>query len=193
MTDIHYEEAYAVLAEQFRSSLKAFIRDVRKLDGGRRLLKQSGLKVRFETVERLRIKKLARRLFDYMQYRMDLEQEYMPPGSYPDEADCFHFYHEFLLAGRREIFGVEIGDHELIGDFENATAFRAWKVRIDNQSQTKTEPGITAARGLKQYSAPVRAKMPGVRLRLVGEGADAPDKADGSAHGRAAVLREQDY
>lgn len=192
MTNIHCEEAHAVLAEQFRSSLKAFIRDVRKLDGGRRLIKQSGIKERFETVERLRVKKLARRLFDYMQYRMDLEQEYMQPGSYPDEADCFHFYYEFLLAGGREIFGVEIGDHELIGDFENATAFRAWRAKIINQSQITSNAGAAAADDVKLHSAPVRAKTSGVRLRLVGEGRDASDEADGSARGGTGGSREKD-
>lgn len=192
MTDIHYEEAYTVLAEQFRSSLKSLLRDVGKLEGGRQLIKRNGIDERFEAVERLRIKKLARELFDYMQYRIGIEQEYMPPSSYPDETDSYFFYYEFLLGGGREFFGVEIGEHTLIRDMDSPKAFHTWKAKIDNQSEMKSVVGATAADRPKLHSAPVRAKAPGVKLRLVGEGADSPDKADGSARGGAAGLRQQD-
>ena len=166
MTNTHYEEAYTLLAEQFRSGFRSFLRDVGKLEGGRRLIKQSGIQQRFEAAELFRIKHLARELFAYMQYRMELELEDMPPGSYPDDADSFHFYYEFLRAGGQAIFGVEIGEHALIGDFDSPMAFHTWKITTANQSPKASVGELAAVTDdIKRISPSTRINTPVVKLR----------------------------
>lgn len=120
------EKWLAKLGGEFRDCLPQFITAVSELQGGKALIEKMRIEQRYWDYEFTRLEGLALDLCAYMNFRAECEKK-------QHEFDR-RFYLDALLGGTREFFNVTVGEHGLIEDTENPSAFQAWKATVASQT-----------------------------------------------------------
>ncbi len=115
--------ACSTAATKFGVDLWRFMAAVQTLQGGEDLVKESAIVEEFIELDLMRNDALAHERHAYMAFRAEFEGK-------PHRRDV-NYYSGVLLnqrkaSLRKRIGGIRIGDHSLLSDTKNPTAFQAW-------------------------------------------------------------------